>query len=386
MTRVAWMVANNPSWIAGINYFRNLMEALVALHDRRIEPVVIGNSAELPTPLNRCRSIIRPLPSGACLRRMRESVDRKILRNGGYFARWLMENEISLLSHAHWLGRNSPLPVLCWITDFQHRRLPEFFSGKEIQTRNSTHSAVARNAQAVLLSSQDARRDFCHFHPKEAHKAYVLPFVAHVPDAAALPPVAAVLEKHGIEESFFYIPNQLWAHKNHGVVVEALHIMSSRGRCPLVVSTGFTEDYRNPNYFKSISARLGEISLTGRFRFLGVIPYPEVAVLMRSSLAVINPSLFEGWSTTVEEAKSIGKRVLLSDIAVHREQAPKRSVYFDPHDSEILARHMAEALCSYDPDHEEAEMERAAEILPERLRQYAAAYQEIVLDLINGHG
>lgn len=33
----------------------------------------------------------------------------------------------------------------------------------------------------------------------------------------------------------------------------------------------------------------------------------------------VNPSFYEGWSTTVEEAKSIGVPLLLSDIPVHRE-------------------------------------------------------------------
>jgi glycosyltransferase involved in cell wall biosynthesis len=42
---------------------------------------------------------------------------------------------------------------------------------------------------------------------------------------------------------------------------------------------------------------------------------------MRASTALINPSLFEGWSTTVEEAKSTGTPMILSDLGVHREQA-----------------------------------------------------------------
>jgi glycosyltransferase involved in cell wall biosynthesis len=53
--------------------------------------------------------------------------------------------------------------------------------------------------------------------------------------------------------------------------------------------------------------------------------------LARAAIALINPSLFEGWSTTVEEAKSLGVPMLLSGIALHREQAGTRAQYFDPH-------------------------------------------------------
>lgn len=43
---------------------------------------------------------------------------------------------------------------------------------------------------------------------------------------------------------------------------------------------------------------------------------------MMTTNALLNPSRFEGWSTTVEEAKAAGTPMILSDIPVHREQAP----------------------------------------------------------------
>lgn len=46
--------------------------------------------------------------------------------------------------------------------------------------------------------------------------------------------------------------------------------------------------------------------------------------LMKHAIAIINPSLFEGGSTTVEEAKSLLKVIILSGIPVHREQNPRR--------------------------------------------------------------
>ena len=77
------------------------------------------------------------------------------------------------------------------------------------------------------------------------------------------------------------------------------------------------------------------------FRPLGIVPYLDLMSLMRHSVAVINPSRFEGWSTTVEEAKSMGKSILLSDISVHREQAPDRAAFFSPDNPQALADAMA---------------------------------------------
>ena len=66
---------------------------------------------------------------------------------------------------------------------------------------------------------------------------------------------------------------------------------------------------------------------------------------MRASIAVINPSLIEGWSTTVEEAKSLGVPLILSDIPVHREQN-QEVMFFDPRSARSLAETMLLAISS----------------------------------------
>ena len=57
-----------------------------------------------------------------------------------------------------------------------------------------------------------------------------------------------------------------------------------------------------------------------------MIPADHVHALMRTStVSSIDP--IEGWSTTVEEAKSFGALMILSDIEVHREQTDGTSCY-----------------------------------------------------------
>ena len=97
------------------------------------------------------------------------------------------------------------------------------------------------------------------------------------------------------------------------------------------------------------------------FRVLGSIPDHDLLGLMRNSVAILNPSLFEGWSTSVEEAKSLGKTVLLSDIAVHREQAPDLGVYFHPQDAEDLACKLWSTLADYDPNIDARNQEKCCE-------------------------
>jgi len=70
--------------------------------------------------------------------------------------------------------------------------------------------------------------------------------------------------------------------------------------------------------------------LNKNYIYLGLIPYKDVMSLIYYSLAVINPSHFEGWSSTVEQAKGYNKKIILSNIKVHREQNPKNAFFFEP--------------------------------------------------------
>ena len=56
----------------------------------------------------------------------------------------------------------------------------------------------------------------------------------------------------------------------------------------------------------------------------------EQLLLMKYAQAVIQPSLFEGWSTVIEDAISLQVPVIASNLPVNIEQLGDRGVYFDP--------------------------------------------------------
>ena len=77
-------------------------------------------------------------------------------------------------------------------------------------------------------------------------------------------------------------------------------------------------------------------------QLLGLVSRERLVSLMRRALAVIQPSLFEGWSTVVEDARALGRPCLLSDLPVHREQNPPGARFFPPESAEALAGLIAE--------------------------------------------
>ena len=213
--------------------------------------------------------------------------------------------------------------------DFQHRALPHLFSAREYAGREALMKTYAKLGQ-LLLSSESARKDFEQYYPSMRHvQVHVLRFPAFSPASGQnMKSLADLRERHSIPERYIYLPNQFWAHKNHGVVIDAL--TQSRSDVT-VVCTGSSSDLRNDEYFGGLMDRVQRAKLESRFRVLGVVEYSDVIALMHHATAVLNPSLFEGWSTTVEEAKAQGKPLILSSLPVHMEQAKEQA-----HDSSPL--------------------------------------------------
>jgi glycosyltransferase involved in cell wall biosynthesis len=86
----------------------------------------------------------------------------------------------------------------------------------------------------------------------------------------------------------------------------------------------------------------------------------------------------------VEEAKSLGKFVVVSDIPVHREQAPARGMFFDPSDPNSLANILLDILQIYRKDIDAICMQEARMNFLVRRLDFARRYEEIVNAVIEG--
>jgi glycosyltransferase involved in cell wall biosynthesis len=232
-------------------------------------------------------------------------------------------------------GPNPGTP-LYWIPDFQHRFLPRFFSEQERAQRDALHARVAACPGVLVVSSAFAREHFQRFHPDARVQVRVWSFCSNIQAADADP---RGFEKLCLPEKFLYLPNQFWAHKNHLTAFRALGLLRERGvRAPLVC-TGYRADPRNPEYFERLQAFLRDHGLEEQVHILGLIPRAAQIEVFRRAVAVLQPSLFEGWSTIIEDAKALGRPVVASDFPVHREQLRGygQAFFFRRQDAENLA-------------------------------------------------
>ena len=338
---------DDASWAGGRNYFASLFRALRSSAQSEVQLVfVTGTTTSTTLPhefpwleVQRTKLLDRLRPAWLVRQAGLRWFDTDPL-----LARYLRRLDIDLLSHSGYLGSKPGLKTLPWLFDFQFMHLPEHWTTTQLRWVSRRYRAACEQGDGIIVSSRDASNDLKRFAPGLSVPVHVLSFVSnHEPDPRPSDG-SSLRSRYDLPERYFHLPNQFWTHKNHGVVIDALAVLQGEGVDAVVVCTGNPSDPRSPYYFEGLMAHAKGKGVAERFKVLGLVPYADSQALMANAVAVLNPSRFEGWSTTVEEAKTLHKPLLLSDIAVHREQAPAMATFFSPDSSADLAAAMLASL------------------------------------------
>jgi glycosyltransferase involved in cell wall biosynthesis len=144
-----------------------------------------------------------------------------------------------------------------------------------------------------------------------------------------------------------------------------------------LVCTGPTQDYRNLEYFAALQYKLCEWGIEPLVHIVGMIPRYDQIMLIRGASAVIQPSLFEGWSTVLEDARALGQRVIATDFPVHIEQNVPGAIYFKQGDATDCAQAIQQHFASLG-EWERVRVQHSPEKHDARLVEYAQSFMSIV--------
>ncbi|HJP58677.1 MAG TPA: glycosyltransferase family 1 protein [Gemmatimonadaceae bacterium] len=334
-TRVGFTLIGGAGWTGGRAYLTNLLRAVASDSETPLSSVVfVGDnvSDEEVGPLGAIRNV-EVVRSGAFTadRTTRQLLTTFVRGTNAPAVREFLRHDVNVVfENASFYGRNCPIPAIAWLPDFQHHRLRSLFSRRSFWRRELGFRAQLAGGRTIMLSSEDSRSDCERYYPSSIGRTFVVHFAAFIEQMALEADPWKRVREYDLPAKFLYLPNQFWTHKNHRAVIEALGILKYRGRDIVVAASGNPVDDRNPEHFSALQRRIEELDVANNFRVLGLIPRAHLVSLLRSCTALINPSFFEGWSTTVEEARALGVPMILSDIGTHREQMGERAIYFDP--------------------------------------------------------
>jgi len=341
--RIALTYKPNKDWVAGSYYVVNILRALNILGDIKKPHVIIlhQNNDDLDL-INEVgypyiSYINTNINNGGFLKWFFRKVRNRLNGNSIFY-----KNALRNVNHI--FEGNTEIPFIknhyYWVHDFQEFRLPQFFTKEEAERRSDLPRKISEMSDATLiLSSQDALNDFKTYFPFYKCKVRIWRFTSVLPAFSDLD-FKEQSKKFNICEPYFICSNQFWQHKNHQVVLEAVRLLKGKNLPFQVVFTGKNFDSRNPEYFKTLIQFVESHQLESWTNFVGFIDRKAQLCLAKNALSYIQPSLFEGWSTTVEDAKCLNQFVLLSDIPVHREQLNYNVFFFSPLDPIDLAAKM----------------------------------------------
>jgi glycosyltransferase involved in cell wall biosynthesis len=238
----------------------------------------------------------------------------------------------------HWIG---------YIADLQHKRLPANFTWRQRWERERIFGALLADARALIVNSRSVVRDIEEFYPHHRATLFSLPFCPPANPALLDDIDADVLRPYALPEKFFIISNQFWVHKSHQTAFDALRLVKDAGFSDVhILCTGNLHDYRAPGYVDRLKNGIVRDGLTDRIHFLGMIPKRHQLAVMRRSVAVVQPTLFEGGpgGGALYDGVSTATPVILSDIDVNREADLGVIEFFRVGSVEDLAQKMLTAL------------------------------------------
>jgi glycosyltransferase involved in cell wall biosynthesis len=96
----------------------------------------------------------------------------------------------------------------------------------------------------------------------------------------------------------------------------------------------------DPRYTPALQAQAQALGITPQVKFLDYVTDEQLPVLLNQALALVLPSLWEGFGLPVLEAMACGTPVITSNRSSLPEVAGEAALLVDPTDEIAIAQHM----------------------------------------------
>ena len=192
-------------WLGVTNYYSNLIKE-VSKEDKNIEIIILTDfffTKKEERKFKGYRIIKSDLFN-------RKSKFKKIynLLSITFFGRnllidnFLKENEISIISHTNYLGKNSEIPSIKWFPDFQEIKYPQNFNFKQKLARKFDIYLSCKHSSKILLSSKSVKKYLKKINTDAYNKSTVLYHTTNI-DGIKISNFDKIKKKYNLKKNFF---------------------------------------------------------------------------------------------------------------------------------------------------------------------------------------
>ncbi|NJR66064.1 MAG: glycosyltransferase family 4 protein [Leptolyngbyaceae cyanobacterium CRU_2_3] len=141
-----------------------------------------------------------------------------------------------------------------------------------------------------------------------------------------------VLPTHPPDRPYFFYIGRPDPYKNLHRVLSAFAALSPHHDAELWIAGS-----PDPRYTPLLQAQASELEVGDRVRFLDYVAYDQLPILMNQAIALVFPSLWEGFGFPVLEAMSCGTPVLTSNLSSLPEVAGDAAMLVNPYNQAEIA-------------------------------------------------
>jgi glycosyltransferase involved in cell wall biosynthesis len=220
-----------------------------------------------------------------------------------------------------------------------HPEFPEVRNSLEFDARENFYKIALPRATAVIAESPFGKDTLVRRYALDANKVHYIWFspsskiVKNEIITSFCP-----FENAGIPNNSPYIfyPAQFWPHKNHKLIIDTIsHLRNEHNISIYAVFCG--KDCGNLKKLIYYTEKKGVSDL---IKYPGYIPDELMGKYYKSALALVMPSIFGPSNMPPVEAFMFGTPVLVSDLPGIVDQVGDASLFFDPFNTTILAKHI----------------------------------------------
>ncbi|MEO6231473.1 MAG: glycosyltransferase family 1 protein [Ferruginibacter sp.] len=231
------------------------------------------------------------------------------------------------------------------VHDLIYERFPETYNFDERYTHRWKIKRACKIADAVIAISEQTKEDLVNIYGISANKIFTCyqscnPIFENLQSESEK---EIVKKRYGLPDKYFLFVSSIAPRKNLVTICKALVLLKDKMNIPLVI---IGDGKKEKDAVKKLMA---ENKMNDQLIFLNDLPQAkEIAftnatdfpAIYQQALALIYPSIFEGFGLPILEAMWSGLPVISSNISSMPEVAGEAALYFAPHEDDTLAKHM----------------------------------------------
>ncbi len=231
------------------------------------------------------------------------------------------------------------------VHDLIYERFPETYTLDVRYVSRWKIKHACKKADAVIAISQQTKDDLMNFYRVDENKISICyqscnPIFQRV---VGTEEKTIVKKRYNLPDKYFLFVSSITARKNLIAVCEALVILKDKINIPLVIignGKKEKEEAKNLMQANGIADRLIFLNDLPQSRALHFTTAEDFPAIYQQGLALVYPSIFEGFGAPLLEALCSGLPVLSSNASCLPEVGGDAAMYFSPHDHAALAAQM----------------------------------------------